>query len=296
MIYDSHIHYIPRELGEKTTFYKGPWTDLEKLRLFLDTHKIEKAFLVYPSTDASQKMTEQEEAVIYNDAVAQLMQEDKRIIGAGLLDMNDEENLDEQVEVLAENGFKAVSVASSHKGSFLLPKLTNLFEACQQHKMALFIHPQAINPIGFDRVKDPLLMPVLEYSMDVSICLGLMMMEGVLEKYDISFIFSSLGGVVPFLKDRFDRVYPMLLQRGMVKDLGKLPSQILKKVYVDTSGASFKNIELAIDLFGENHILWGSDYPVNPPPEQNLKMLDGFGTVVKQKITADNFLKIFSNA
>jgi predicted TIM-barrel fold metal-dependent hydrolase len=294
MLNDCHIHYIPQELGEKTTFYKGPWTDKNKLLDFLTANKIDKAFLVYPSTDASNKMTEQEEAIVYNEAAKNLMNQDNRIIAAGILDFNDEENLHEQVEVLAQDGFKAVSVASSHKGNFILPKLSNLFAACEKHKLAIFVHPQAINPIGFDRVKDPLLMPVLEYSFDVSMCLGLLMMEGILEKYNINFIFASLGGVIPFLKDRFDRVYPMLLQRGMVKDLGKLPSQILKRVYVDTSGASLKNIELAIELFGEEHILWGSDYPVNPPPEHNLSMLDALGDIAKTKVTRDNFVKLFS--
>ncbi|MCM8819553.1 MAG: amidohydrolase, partial [Candidatus Omnitrophica bacterium] len=107
-------------------------------------------------------------------------------------------------------------------------------------------------------------------------------------------IFSSLGGVVPFLKDRFDRVYTMLRSRNMVKDLGKLPSQILNKVYVDTSGASLNNIRLAIELFGEDKILWGSDYPVNSDIEKNLKMLDNLGVKLKEKITYKNFATLFS--
>ncbi|MCK4520214.1 MAG: amidohydrolase family protein, partial [Candidatus Omnitrophica bacterium] len=104
---------------------------------------------------------------------------------------------------------------------------------------------------------------------------------------------ASLGGVVPFLKERFDRVYTMLRKREMVKDLGKLPSEILSEVYVDTSGASINNIKLALDLFGEDHILWGSDYPVNVSVSDNLKMLDEFGPRVKEKISYKNLLKLF---
>jgi predicted TIM-barrel fold metal-dependent hydrolase len=101
--------------------------------------------------------------------------------------------------------------------------------------------------------------------------------------------------VAPFLKDRFDRVYTMLRGREMVKDLGKLPSQILSKVYVDTSGASLRNIRLAIELFGEDKILWGSDYPVNANIEENVKMLDGLVNEVKEKIVSGNFFKLFSH-
>ena len=119
------------------------------------------------------------------------------------------------------------------------------------------------------------------------------MIQGVLEKFKVKFILASLGGVVPFLKERFDRVYTMLRKREMVKDLGKLPSEILSEVYVDTSGASAGSIKPALDLFGEDHILWGSDYPVNADVSSNLKMLDEFGLRIKEKITYRNLLKLF---
>ena len=86
----------------------------------------------------------------------------------------------------------------------------------------------------------------------------------------------------------------MLRKREIVKDLGKTPSEILKNVYVDTSGANLKNIELAIDLFGEDKILWGSDYPVSGDIKGYLKMLDGLGKEAKQKIVSDNFKSIFN--
>ncbi len=85
----------------------------------------------------------------------------------------------------------------------------------------------------------------------------------------------------------------MLRRREMVKDLGRLPSEILKEVYVDTSGASLGNIKLALDLFGQDHILWGSDYPVNVDLESNLKVLDQLGEEVKEKITYKNLTALF---
>ena len=120
-------------------------------------------------------------------------------------------------------------------------------------------------------------------------------MEVFLEKYAVKFIFASLGGVIPFLKERFDRVYTMLRSRQLVKDLGKLPSEILKNVYVDTSGASLKNIKLAMDLFGEDKLLWGSDYPVCGDIQNNLNMLDELGLGIKEKIIHKNFEAIFAS-
>ncbi|MFA5008394.1 MAG: amidohydrolase family protein [Candidatus Omnitrophota bacterium] len=291
MLCDSHIHFIPQEISENTSFYKGVWSDKVRLFEFFDINKIDKALLVYPTTDAHLKLGWQKLCEIYNFFLAALVEENPKIIGFGIVDLS--ANISAQAKHLREEGFKGISIASSQEGAFILDKLTPLFEAAEKHKLAIFVHPQTINPIGFERVKDPLLMPVLEYSFDNSMFLGLLLMEGILEKFNINFIFSSLGGVAPFLKDRFDRVYAMLKARDMVKDLGKLPSEILKKVYVDTSGSSLANIKLAIDLFGEDKILWGSDYPVAPNVKENISMTDALEKDIAEKVKAGNFCRLF---
>ena len=294
MICDSHVHFIPQELSEHTSFYKGIWANRDKLFEYLDKNNIEKSLLVYPSTDAHLKIGHKKSCEIYNHALEGLMKKDVCLVYAGIVNLEDIESIGLQVKELKDKGFCAVSIPSSFNGAFIVDRLNPLFEAAQNHTMIIFVHPQTINPIGFERVKNPLLMPVLEYSFDISMFLGLLMMEGIFDKFNIKIIFSSLGGVIPFLKDRFNRVYSMLRKREMVEDLGESPSQILKNIYVDTSGSCLKNIEMALDLFGPDRILWGSDYPVNPQPEENLSMLDGLGVVIKEKIAHRNFLDIFT--
>ncbi len=295
MICDAHIHFIPQELSEHTTFYKGIWADKDKLYEFLDSSNIDKALLVYPSTDAHLKLGGfKRVGEIYNRELEKILKENPKIIASCLVDVENLNNISSELAELKNRGFRAINLASSYKGEFIIDKLFPLFEAAEKHNLPIFVHSQTINPIGYSRVKDPLLMPVLEYSLDISIFLGLLMTQGVLDKFKVKFILASLGGVVPFLKDRFDRVYTMLRKEKIVKDLGKLPSQILKEVYVDTSGASFGNIKLALDLFGQDHILWGSDYPVNAGVNENLKILDEFGPKIKEKITCRNLLELFT--
>ena len=292
---DAHIHYIPEELSVHTTFYKGAWTDKQKLFEHLDTHNIEKALLVYPSTDAHLKLGSMAAACdLYNKALEGILKEDSRIIASGIIDIEDLSTVDQAAAQFKEKGFGAISIASSHNGQFLVEQLKPLFKASAEYGLPLFVHPQTANPIGFERVKDPLLMPVIEYSTDISMFLGLLMMEGILEQYKVTFIFSALAGVIPFLKERFDRVYMMLRSRGMVKDLGGMPSDILKGVYADTSGSSLAHVQLAIDLFGEDHIVWGSDYPVNVDIQSNLAEFDPLGQRLKQKITHSNLGNLFN--
>ncbi|MCM8787451.1 MAG: amidohydrolase [Candidatus Omnitrophica bacterium] len=292
MLFDAHIHFIPQEISIHSDFYKGIWSDKNKLYEFVDINNIDKAMLVFPSIDAYLKLDFKRLCEIYNFNLENLMKENKKIIGFGIVDLG--EDVDLQVKTLKERGFKGISIPSSQDGKYILEELIPLFKVVEKYDLTIFVHPQTINPIGFERVKDPLLMPVLEYSFDISMFLGLLLMEGILEKFNIRFIFSSLAGVIPFLKDRFDRVYTMLRSRNMVKDLGRLPSQILNKIYVDTSAAPINNIRLAIELFGEDKILWGSDYPANADVKKNLKMLDVLGPQLKEKITYKNFAKIFN--
>lgn len=291
MLCDSHTHFIPKDISEYSSFYKGIWSDKNIFFEFLEANEIERAILVYPSTEAHLKLGWKKVSEIYNSAVENLVKENKKIIGFGIVDLDSD--LKTQVKRLKESGFKGINIASSQDGKFVLDKLKPLFEIIQEYNMAVFVHPQTINPIGFERVKDALLMPVLEYTFDISMFLGLLMMEGILDEFNINFIFSSLAGVIPFLADRFDRVYTMLRNRNLVKDLGCLPSKILKKVYVDTSGATLQNIKLAIDFFGEDKILWGSDYPVAVNVKENLSMLDKLGNKVKEKIISKNFINLF---
>ena len=37
----------------------------------------------------------------------------------------------------------------------------------EEKNIPIFVHSQIVNPIGFERVKDPLLTPVVEYVFDV---------------------------------------------------------------------------------------------------------------------------------
>jgi predicted TIM-barrel fold metal-dependent hydrolase len=293
MIYDAHIHFIPPELSRHTSFYKGVWADKSKLFSYLEQNNIKRALVTYPSTDAHLKLGEQKVCQIYNKAQQELSEQNSRLIIAGLINLEEKKSIASQVKNLAERGFKAVSLPSSYQAKFLLTELEPLFETAQKYRLPIFVHPQTINPIGFERVTDPLLMPVLEYSFDLSMFMGLLVTEEVLQRFRVDFIFSSLGGVIPFLKSRFDRVYKMLRTRQIVKDLGDDPSKILKQVYVDTSGAEVENIKIALDFFGSDRLLWGSDYPVNPSVAKNLEELNDLGAEVKDKITTKNFSNLF---
>ena len=74
----------------------------------------------------------------------------------------------------------------------------------KKKNLPIHVHPQIMNPIGEERVCDPLLTPVIEYVFDVTMCIGKLMMSGTFLKFpDVKFIFAHYGGVLPLVKERF---------------------------------------------------------------------------------------------
>jgi predicted TIM-barrel fold metal-dependent hydrolase len=137
-----------------------------------------------------------------------------------------------------------------------------IYKLAQDKNIPIFVHSQIIKPIGIERVEDPLLTPVIEYVFDTTICIGKLLMSDVLRDFKTKFIFGYFGGVIPFLAQRFDATYQMLRGINFVKDLKAKPTEILKNIYVDTSGDTTKaNFQAALELLGPQHILWGSDWP-----------------------------------
>ncbi len=288
MTIDAHSHYMPPEVAANTAFFKEHWSDAEKQLRLMDEYHVNQAVLLYPTSDAHLKMGGwQGVCNIYNQRISELVKKyPDRFIGAGILPVDAPLNgpghslLSDQVRFelkrIKDLGLKVLSLASSYEGKYLDdPLFEQVFEFAAQNKMPIHIHPQIMNPIGQERVQDPLLSPVLEYVFDVSMCIGKMMMSGVFTKHpQVNFIFAHFGGVLPIVKERFDSTYNMLRRRNFVKDLGKNPSDYFKNLYFDMSGTRSNGaLQTALEMTDEKHIVWGSDFPANQNFKDSLGVL-----------------------
>jgi len=267
MIIDSHSHWLPQEIINNAHFFSKAWGDIESQVKMMEKAHIDRAVLSYPTSDAHLKLGSLKEvARIYNDNVAQIIKRyPDKFIGAAILPVGDSgEMLDELKRSTEKLGFKAISLASSYNGVYLDDKMfLPIYNKAAENGIPIFVHSQIVNPIGYERVQDPLLTPVIEYVFDTTICIGKLLMADILREYvNAKFIFAYFGGVVTHLAHRFDATYNMLRGINFVKDLQSQPAQLLKNIYVDTSGDTRKtNFQAALDLLGASHILWGSDWP-----------------------------------
>ncbi|MGE5197499.1 MAG: amidohydrolase family protein [Deltaproteobacteria bacterium] len=289
MMIDAHSHWLPKEIINNAHFFSQAWSDIEAQAAAMDSFGISKAVLTYPTSDAHLKLGGLAQVTkVYNDSVSRIIKAyPQKFLGAAILPVNQpDEMLDELKRATGELGFKAISLATSYDGLYLdndifLP----VYKKAQEDGIPIFVHSQIVNPIGYERVADPLLTPVIEYIFDTTICVGKLLMADILRDYpELKFIFAYFAGVTAHLSHRFDATYRMLRGIDFVKDLKADPSGYLKNIYVDTSGDTGEaNFTAALELFGPKHILWGSDWPAKKDVAGSIKAVEGLNVSEQDK-------------
>jgi predicted TIM-barrel fold metal-dependent hydrolase len=302
MLIDAHSHWLPDGIISNAHFFHKGWGDIEAQLKMMDASGIERAVLSYPTSDAHLKLGSiSQVAHLYNDNVGQILKRyGHRFIGAAILPLdNSIDILEELKRVTEELGFKAISLASSYNGIYLDDRMfLPVYKLAAEKNIPIFVHSQIVNPIGYERVKDPLLTPVIEYVFDTTISVGKLLMSDILRQYPkVKFIFAHFGGAICYLKQRFDATYQMLRGMNFVKDLQGNPSDYFKNIYVDTSGDTTKaNFLLALELMGPRRILWGSDWPAKQDIAAGIKAVQDLDLSQedKENILGGNLAKLFA--
>ncbi|HQP91549.1 MAG TPA: amidohydrolase family protein [Candidatus Omnitrophota bacterium] len=300
MIIDAHSHWLPQEIIDNAHFFSKVWGDIESQVAAMDHAGVDKVVLSYPTSDAHIRMGSLAKVVeIYNERVAAILKlRPDRFVGAAILPVDDKKAmLDEFKRATHELGFSAISLATSFSGVFLDDaRYLPLYEKAQKHRVPIFIHPQILKPIGSSVVEDPLLTPVIEYIFETTMCVGKLLMSGIFNEFpELKFIFAYFGGVTPFIANRYDSTYAMLRSISFVKDLHNMPSAYLKQIYIDTSGdRTIANFISSLELFGPEHILWGSDYPAKKDIVSSMEVLDRLNLTQadKKNILGENLNRI----
>jgi hypothetical protein len=92
---------------------------------------------------------------------------------------------------------------------------------------------------------------------------------------DVSIVFSILAGGGPFQLER-------LGSRGI-----DVRSVLYRNVFFDTASYGRRALELCVETFGVEQLVYGSDLPV-VDPEPTLRAVKGFGESVEELIRCDN--------
>jgi aminocarboxymuconate-semialdehyde decarboxylase len=123
--------------------------------------------------------------------------------------------------------------------------------------------------------------------MEVSVAAMRLVLSGVMERHPkLKIVMSHTGGALPYQSGRMDK------NSGTAK-LSRPASTYLKRMYTDTVSPHAAGMKFAIDYYGIDHVMYGTDYPCWDPATA-LKLLNevGLSKEDQQKIFYDNARRI----
>ena len=122
---------------------------------------------------------------------------------------------------------------------------------------------------------------------EVSVVASRMVFSGLMERHpDLKIVMSHTGGALPYQSGRMDK-------NGKAAKLPKPPSSYIRRMYTDTVSPHSMGMKFAIEYYGIDRVMYGSDYPCWDPATA-LALIDeiGLSDADKQKLFYDNARRI----
>ncbi|MBM3607130.1 MAG: hypothetical protein FJX29_01550, partial [Alphaproteobacteria bacterium] len=123
--------------------------------------------------------------------------------------------------------------------------------------------------------------------MEVSVAASRLILSGLMEKHGgLKFILSHTGGALPYQSGRMDK-------NSKAAKLPRPVSDYMKRMYTDTVSPHSAGMKFAIEYYGVDNVMYGTDYPCWEP-EACLKLLAEvpLGEADKRKLFHDNAVRI----
>ena len=197
-----------------------------------------------------------------NDHLAKIVQlYPKRFIGLGTIPMQAPDLAVKELERCKKIGLAGVQIGSHIKDDWNLssPAVFHIFEAAAEMGLAVFIHPWEM--MGQERMPRYWLPWLVGMPAETSLAICSMIFGGVFEKLpELKVAFAHGGGSFPGTIGRIEhgfRSRPDLV--AIHNDVN--PRNYLGKFFVDSLVHDEKMLRYILDIFGENRVALGSDYP-----------------------------------
>ncbi|HEV8341608.1 MAG TPA: amidohydrolase family protein [Candidatus Binatia bacterium] len=203
-----------------------------------------------------------------NEALADLCQRyPSRFVGLCTLPTSSvKASLDELDRSIQDLGLRGFGCYSNLNGRPLdSEELFPLYERIARYHIPIYIHPTAplaTQAVGLD------IMPVLIYgwAFDSTVAMTRLVYGRVVERFpEIHFVVADVGGVLAFFAQRARNIYT-----GRTAEIEKRyglkvnPLDSFRRFYVDTADHPASTLRCALDFFGPDRLVLGTNYPYGP--------------------------------
>jgi len=238
-----------------------------------------------------------------NDQVADVVaRAPKSNWGLGTLNPLDAGHIAEGERCLAALGFKGLLITSSWHGRFIDDADAFPFwEWAQARQVPLFIHPPRV-PIGHDQQMDQFkLDELVGRPFDTAMALARMILSGLFDRYPrLKIVVAHMGGGLLPVVGRLDFGWRLgcegMPERAVIR-CKQRPSDYLGNLCVDTMGFWAPHVREAVDVFGVDRVMFGTDYgPVPIDPKEHVNIVEELAISAddKEKILWRNATRFFN--
>ncbi len=167
-------------------------------------------------------------------------------------------------------------------------RLWPFYERASELGAPLFLHPtDAIFADILEGYNDTLHFS-LGRAIEVSVGAARLVLSGLMERCaNLKIVMSHTGGCLPYQSGRMDK-------NTKAANLPRPVSEYMKRMYTDTVSPHSAGMKFAIEYYGIDNVMYGSDYPCWEPAEA-LRLLEAVPLTAeeKQKLYVDNVRRIF---
>lgn len=239
-----------------------------------------------------------------NDQVAEIVaMAPQNCWGLGTINPLEASDIREGERCLGALGFKGLLICSSWHGRFLdTEEAYPFWEWVEDQQVPVFIHPPRV-PIGHDQQMDQYkLDELVGRPFDTAMALARMILSGLFDRYPrFKVAVAHMGGGLLPVMGRLDFGWRLgsegMPERAKIK-CQRLPSEYLSRLAVDTMGVWAPHVREAVEVFGPDRVMLGTDYgpvPIDPKEHVDIVRALPIADADKEKIlwrNADRFFNL----
>ena len=173
------------------------------------------------------------------------------------------------------------------------PSFASIWSAIDARRLPVLVHPTAPPGVAEMDMSRFQLTASIGFTFDTSLAVARMIYDGFFDRYpNLHVIASHGGGALPYLISRMDQCYDNI--PACREKIGARPSAYLPKIFADAVVFSPAVLDLCVQAFGADNVLYGSDYPhtIGDMPGC-LARVNGLPEAARDKVRGANAQRLF---
>ena len=288
MVIDAYAHVFPMDLIDALAKVKSG-AELEGLRAqsphmfeherriaYMDEHGFDIQVLVLARPPVWLGMEPEDVhrlTRVANDSIAEYVsRRPDRFVGVGVLPIVDEVQMEEFERMRESLGLKGVLIFSNIDGKPVDdPSMLPLYKRAAEVGFPIWIHPQHAS--YYPWIRRDLVDRILGWPFDTTLAMARLVFGGIFERAPgLKVVTHHMGGMVPYFASRIEafaedmvKEYAGLGMTAASAPLERPAIEHFRSFYNDCiSNGSPSAIRCALDFFGPDRILFGTDFPFGP--------------------------------